>query len=268
MIPRKQGKMGWPGFWVVIVYLAIGSVPGDVIITTKGDEITGRIVSVDDTEVNYVAADASSEAAARTIPVRQVFMLKYDDGRKQVFGPPKNGREDARKPGKGNYGIGLFLETGLFGLVNSNEEFFDPGVVTLGVTPSIDRRLNRFLSLGVEYMILWAKAPGADDSRFIMNCNGLLKVAFSISGKLDFLAEVGAGLSLWPGAESDYANDSTFFMDRIGWDLHGGIGLQYAMHKNSSIVLSAGYNANFTTLQDIPITVDMLLVSIGPRIEF
>ncbi len=268
MIRRKQGKMGWPGFWVVIVYLAIGSVPGDVIITTEGDEITGRIVSVDNVKIRYVPADTLTDAATMTIPVRQVFMLKYDDGRKQVFGSEKNGGEGGRKTRMGKYGVGLFLETGLFGLVNSNEEFFDPGVVTFGVTPSIDRRLNRFLSIGVEYMILWAKAPGADEARFIMNCNGLLKVAFPISGKLNFLAEVGAGLSLWPGAESVYANDSTFFMDRIGWDLHGGIGLQYAIYKKSSFVLFAGYNANFTTLQDIPITVDMLLVSIGPRIEF
>ena len=195
-------------------------------------------------------------------------MVKYDDGRKEVFARRMRNRRKKPDDTGPAFSAAVFMETGLFGLVNINEDYFDPDVFTMGVTPSIDRRLNRYLSIGCEYMILWAKAPEAPESRFIMNGNGVVRLSFPVNRKWVFLTQLNAGVSIWPGAKSVHPVDSTFFNDRIGWDFHGGIGLEYRLFKNSSLVLFTSYNANSTTLHDIPVTIDMLLISIGPRIRF
>jgi hypothetical protein len=254
--------------WHLLLAAAfITIVHGDVIVTMDGNEITGKIVEVNDTLIRYIPDHSPSDTPEK-ISLTSVFMVKYNDGRKQVFSVGKKNKSLRLDNDEKKYSACVFLETGLFGLVNVKEEHFDPGVFTIGVTPCIDRKLNRYLSVGVEYMILWAKANHADDSRFIMNCNGIARLSFPMKTKLDFLAQVNAGLSIWPGAESTYQTDTTFFKDRIGWDFHGGIGMKYNISRNGSIVLFACYNANFSTLDEIPITIDMLIISLGPRIEF
>lgn len=239
----------------------------DIITTTDGDELTGKIVEVTNDVVMY-QPDGASSGETRTIARSRVFMLKYDDGRKEVFPVKQAGSAKPQEADGRLYSAYVFLETGLFGLVNINEKDFDPGVVTFGVTPSIDRKINRFLSIGVEYMILWAKPKKANDSRFLMNCNALMRASFPLHPKINFLAQLNAGLSIWPGAESVHPVDTTFFMDRIGWDIHGGLGLEYKALSWGSLVLFAGYNANFSTLRNIPVTIDMLMVSLGPKIRF
>jgi hypothetical protein len=240
---------------------------GDAIVTFDGDEFQGKIIEVTDDAVKYLPAGSSS-GATRKLPKKTVFMLKYDDGRKEVFTVRRVNDGQRSNADHRVYSAYVFLETGLFGLVNINENDFDAGVVTFGVTPSIDRRINRFISIGVEYMILWAKPKKADDARFLMNCNACCRLSFPVHRKFNFLTQVNAGLSIWPGAQSIHATDTTFFKDRTGWDIHGGIGLEYKTRTMLSFVMYAGYNANFSTLHDIPITIDMLIVSICPRIKF
>ena len=257
-------------FFISIMLLTGGllsSAFADVITTTDGDEFIGKIVEVADDVVKYVP-DRAASGETRTIARSKIFMLKYDDGRKEVFPVKQSGVVKPPENDNRLYSAYIFLETGLFGLVNINETDFDPGVFTLGVTPSIDRRINRFLSIGMEYMILWAKPNKANDSRFLMNCNALARASFPLHPKINFLAQLNAGLSIWPGAQSVHPVDSTFFMDRIGWDIHGGLGLEYKASRRGSLVLFAGYNANFSTKYETPVTIDMLMVSLGPKIRF
>lgn len=101
-----------------------------------------------------------------------------------------------------------------------------------------------------------------------MNCNALSRLTFPLTEKFSFLTQVTAGLSIWPEGKGTYTDDTTFFKERIGWDLHGGIGIEYKTCSRGSIVFCAGYNANFSMREEMPITVDMLILSVGPRIRF
>lgn len=254
--------------FLVIAGVLLQVVSADTIITTDGDELTGNVTRVTDREVRYIP-EGTVDGTVTSLPAANVFMVKYDDGRKKVFGTGESTRPSPKATDDGRVYSGyVFCETGLFGLVNINEEHFDPGVFTIGVTPSVDRKLNRYLSVGVEWMILWAKAKQADDSRFIMNGNACARLSFQLHPKINFLAQLGAGLSIWPGSENTYPADTTFFKDRIGWDLHGGLGLEHRTFRFGSIVLFAGYNANVSMLHDIPVTIDMLIISLGPKISF
>jgi len=248
---------------IIIVHFCFS----DVIVTLDGEELYGKIVAVSDDVVKYIPQE-SSDSSVHEVPKQSVFMLKYDDGRKEVFNAKKGADPQSGGTGDHPYSAQLFCEIGLFGLVNINEDSFDPGVFTIGVTPSIDRRLNRFLSIGVEYMVLWAQANDTKDARFLMNCNAMVRVSFPLSQRLQFLSQAGAGLSIWPEAESVHNTDTTFFKQRLGWDIHGGLGLEFNVYKKASVVLYAGYNGNFTTVDKIPITIDMFIVSIGPKIRF
>ena len=67
--------------------------------------------------------------------------------------------------------------------------------------------------------------------RFLLNYKAITRISFLVWGKLNFLAQVNAGLSIWSGAESTRETDTTFFKDGIGWDFHGGIGLEYKVGK-------------------------------------
>jgi hypothetical protein len=236
----------------------------DVVVTIDGEELSGRIVDTSGNSVRYI----SSGTDTVTLKKNTIFMLKYNDGRKMVFSQENRGSSPSRHVDHKRFSASVFCANGLFGLVNINETSFDPGVYTIGVTPSIDYRLTRILSVGAEAMILWAKAKKAGDSRFIMNYNACVRLNFPVTAHFEFLTQLNAGLSVWPGAASTHATEPTFFMDRTGWDLHGALGGEYRLFKNGSILLYAGYNANFTTLNDIPITIDGLMISIGPKVEF
>lgn len=252
---------------LTVVYLSISDTGADVLITNDGDELIGKIVSTDASTIRFLPED-SNRAIPDTLKRTSVFMLKYDDGHKVVIKAEKTSDAQPLLTDDYLYAAAVTGQTGLFGLVNINENVFDPGVVTLGVTPRIERKINRFLSVGGEYMILWAKAKRAEGTRFIMNCNALGRLSFPLSTSLSFLSQLSAGLSLWPGGEGTYPGDATFFKDRTGWNFHGGVGIEYTACSRGSLVFLAAYNANFSTLDKIPVTIDMLLLSLGPQIRF
>lgn len=124
----------------------------DVITTLDGEEIAGTIVAVDSTSVRYTPSQPST-SPEQSIPRSKIFMVKYADGRKLVMAK-STPQAPVQPAATHRYGANVLFETGLFGLVNVNEEHFDAGVVTFGVTPSLDVRINRFLVAGLEYMIL------------------------------------------------------------------------------------------------------------------
>jgi len=252
---------------VVVMIVTLTNSYADVLITKSGDEFTGKIVNVDSSTIQFLQAGSSS-GIPETHKRASVFMIKYDDGRKVVLKEENTFETKTSATDNHLYTAGVVCETGLFGLVNINEETFDPGVFTLGVTPSIERRINHFLSVGGEYMILWAKAKKADETRFLMNCNALARLTFPLTTSFSFLAQMTGGLSIWPEGKGTYPGDDTFFKDRIGWNLHGGLGFEYITCSRGSIIFCAAYNANFSTLEKIPVTIDMLMLSVGPRVRF
>ena len=235
----------------------------ETIITIDGKWMSVNATQIQNGKIVYTSGQ-TAEGTADTISQDSAATVIYPDGSRLTF---TCSRKTAATDNK-LYSAYVFCETGLFGLINVNESFFDPGIFTIGVTPSIDRKLNDFFSIGVEYMILWVQ-PNADvASRFLMNCNGVFRLSFPINDRFRFLTQLNAGLSIWPGAESVLEQEATFFNDRIGWDFHGGIGIEYKTIGNSSLILNVAYNANFSTLDEIPITIDMLLLSVGPRLRF
>jgi len=240
---------------------------GDVIITKDGEELEGKIISVDDAAVIYHPLDAPNDSTVM-VRCRSIFMIKYDDGRKEVIAKDRKSVPDNQVDEGMPFSTAVVCNTGLFGLININEEKADFGVFIIGVTPSIERRVHRYLSVGGEYMLLWADVKNASESRFIMNANAYGKLFFPLSKRCLFTTQIGAGLSYWPASDATYPREATFFEERIGWDFHGGIGIEYAFCKRGSICLFTGYNANFTTLDDIPVTIDMLSISAGPVFRF
>jgi hypothetical protein len=156
---------------------------------------------------------------------------------------------------------------GIFGYFNMNQVFI-PGILTLGVTPHFDVRIDHYFHIGTEYMILWAKPDTTDDSRFIMNASIRFRLSVPVHPKLSAEALIIGGASLWPEADTTSAVEPTFYENRFGWNVQPALGIDYRINNRWSVVFTAGYLVNTTVLNEVVITHDMLLLTIGPRLRF
>ncbi len=71
-------------FLVVAVALSAMAMAQDVITLRNGDEIEGRVTKVTPTEIEYKLA-SNPDGPTYTKPVAEIFMVKYENGSKDVF---------------------------------------------------------------------------------------------------------------------------------------------------------------------------------------
>lgn len=237
----------------------------DLIIDKQGNEFSGKIIKNDDALVSYLP-DSNSPDSIITLKKSEIFMIKYSDGRKEVADCQKR-KKNSKSELNSKVSVAIQGQVGTFGLFNVNNEF-TKSEITLGVTPSVDIRLNRIFSLGAEYMLLFGKPETKDVARFIMNPNIRGKVTFPVKKRLLIDIIVAGGVSIWPGSEDTAYINPTFFDTRVGWDAHAALGMDLLINSKFSIVLDLGYIANSSASNNVWITHDMMLVSLGPQIRF
>ncbi len=256
----------------------------DKIITTQGDEISGTVIELSQTSVSYTPK--GEQNLYLNINSNSIFMIKYDDGRKLLFSEYLKDKKEPKKEIDNRFGVELLTKGGFFGLINLNEEYFDPEIYTFGLAPVVDYQISHFFSVGLEGMFLWAQPNHGNISRYFMNLNLQAKVKFPITEQWFFISQLGSGGSIWPGAgdeilkvheeeknsdgekEVTIHDDTMFYKDRWGWNIQLDVGLEYKPFERTSFIFRCGYSGNFSTYEETPATIDMLMVGIGPRITF
>ncbi len=234
----------------------------DRIILLNGDELTGTVNSITEERITYTPQESSSE---KELQSNSVFMVRYDSGERVViaeFEDPSSELFENR------FGVSMLIKSGVFGLININEDYFDAGIITVGAAPAFDYRINRILYIGSELMFLWALPNTDNEARSIINLNAFFRLSFPMTEKLSFRSQLGIGIAFWPEVSDELAADSTFYDARQGWDAQLAFGFEYKPHKRVSYIFTAGYIANFSSVDDVPVTIDMMMISFGPRITF
>jgi len=237
----------------------------DQIFMSSGDEVSCRVVEQTDQIVRYIPEN-STDSTVVTVNTASLFMLKYSDGRKVVFSKaaPAQTHVDLTHRWSGSF----LIKGGVFGLINVDERYFDADIITLGIAPALEYRINRIVAVGAEYMALWVQPNTDNEARFIMNCNGQFKLIFPINEKLAFRSLIGLGFSIWPGAKDTLIQEPTFYEDRFGWDAQLDFGLEYRFNAKWSLLANMGYQASFSDLDTIAITMDGMMLSVGPKFDF
>ncbi|CAA9302128.1 MAG: hypothetical protein AVDCRST_MAG56-5516 [uncultured Cytophagales bacterium] len=75
---------------LVFLLLSVGAAAQDVLVKRNGDEIKAKVLTITPSEITYLLPvnpqdSAATPAAEHTIARRDVFMVKYENGVKEVF---------------------------------------------------------------------------------------------------------------------------------------------------------------------------------------
>lgn len=106
-------------FFVLTISCAINTTAQDIIIMKNGDEIEAHIKSISQSEVSYFRHDAP-QGPLYSLPVTDIFMIKYQNGTKDMFGnQPAGYNYDYPYPETSKtYSVGdWFDESGISGIV-------------------------------------------------------------------------------------------------------------------------------------------------------
>lgn len=76
----------------VMVAVCLGATAQDIIFLTNGDEIEAKVVKVTETELEYKRYD-NPDGPSYTKSLSNVFMVKYENGVKDVFTTPESVRQ-------------------------------------------------------------------------------------------------------------------------------------------------------------------------------
>ena len=87
------------------VLMAVTAMSQDVIILKNGDEINGKVTKVSSTEIEYKLA-SNPDGPTYTKPLSDIFMVKYENGQKDVFGT-------AAEPAKQQQQVTVDIPTGM-----------------------------------------------------------------------------------------------------------------------------------------------------------
>jgi hypothetical protein len=252
-------------FCIGFLLLVGSSFARDLVIDKNGNEIPCRIISVDAARV-VVEQDSTAPTRRTTIKVRDVFMIKYENGEKRVFreslnvlpGPPSmNSR----------ISCAILANGGTFGLFNVNNTFTKASY-SVGFTPLIEYRINPTFTVGVECLTLWGKPETSDSPRLLIDPSLRASALFSVTSKLCINPIIGLGFSMWPKQTGKASLDSTFLNSRFGWNARAALSFEYRAAAHLAIALEIGYSASSSESDNVWITHDMMLVGIGPKFFF
>jgi len=168
--------------------------------------------------------------------------------------------------------LGIELNGGAFGLFNiedsdeSNQQFTkaDP---TWGGTLAAEGKLLKWLHLGGECMVLFAKSVKANEPRLILSPHIRARAEFNVHSKwrIDILA--AGGMTIWPENNNETVLSPSISSTRIGWSTRFAAGTSFLINEKSSIYLNVGYGAFSSSGNDIWVTHDSMLIGLGYRLK-
>lgn len=168
--------------------------------------------------------------------------------------------------------LGIELNGGAFGLFNiedaddTNQQFTkaDP---TWGGTVVAEGKVLKWLYVGGECMVLFAKSIKASEPRLILSPHARIRAEFSVHPKwrIDILA--AGGMTIWPENDNESALSPSISATRIGWSTRFAAGTSFLINERSSLYLNVGYGAFSSSGNDIWVTHDSMLIGLGYRLK-
>jgi hypothetical protein len=239
---------------------------GDTIVDRNGGKTEAKVLRVLPGTVEY-KKPSNPDGPVYVVERCTVAEIIYSNGERDTFTGECAARPTSRGvlPTKfGRFTTSLELPFGAFGLFNVDNKF-TKAKYTFGATPSFMVRLHRNFAAGAECMLLWGQVDTADSLRFIINPNLRGEVLFPLSERLTLGLIAAAGLSVWPVMDTVGVLDTTFFHQRGGWNARAAFGAEWKLTSAWSLLCNVGYSASSSESDDVWITHDMMMVSVGMR---
>jgi len=162
--------------------------------------------------------------------------------------------------------VGLGGQLGLFGLFNVDGELTH-GELAFAVLPAYDHDVSRVLSVGGEVLAGWVRSERGKDHHLILSPMMRGRLRFPLAEDVDVELLLGLGLTWWEGTDAEAALSPAFAKARFGWSLRAGGGVAYHLDARWALTLDAGYAMSSTWTDDLPITIDGFVVTLGPRLR-
>ena len=199
--------------------------------------------------------------------MRSVIILSF-----LVFSATRVAAQQANNGIKHKFHLGIELNGGAFGLFNvedaddTNQQFAkaDP---TWGGTLVAEGKVLKWLYVGGECMVLFAKSVRASEPRLILSPHARVRAEFSVHPKwrIDILA--AGGMTIWPENDNESALSPSISATRIGWSTRFAAGTSFLINEKSSLYLNVGYGAFSSSGNDIWVTHDSMLIGLGYRLK-
>jgi hypothetical protein len=126
---KKYDEMKKMFTLISIAIIAVTNSYGQDVITKKtGDEIRAKVSEVGQTEIKYKNFD-SLEGPTVAILKADIFMIKYENGTKDVFTDTQVTKPEAAKPGNENSTVYFMRSTGFAGSAAAFTAFIDDSLV-------------------------------------------------------------------------------------------------------------------------------------------
>ena len=161
-----------------------------------------------------------------------------------------------------NLGFGDGFTYKIDGLPNSNVD----ASPTLGITPSLEKKLGSLVGLGAELMFLWAGAENIDSRSLVTSLHLRLRMSFPVYKGFTFDGILGAGPSVWfEDSDQDSSNTNN---NRFGLSVRFAFGAGYAFNDAVAASINLGYYFSNTWGDDVSASLDSVLLSVGLRANF
>ena len=108
---------------IIAAFAVMNSFGQDIITKKNGDEIKAKVSEIGPTEIKYKQFD-DHEGPTIAIPKTDVFMIKYENGTKDVFTDNQVGKSE-----NGNSTVYFMRSTGFTGSANAFTTFIDDSLV-------------------------------------------------------------------------------------------------------------------------------------------
>ncbi|TNF25077.1 MAG: hypothetical protein EP329_23730 [Deltaproteobacteria bacterium] len=162
--------------------------------------------------------------------------------------------------------VGVGGQLGLFGLFNVDGELTH-GELAFAVLPAYDHDVTRVLSVGGELLAGWVRSERGEDHHLILSPMLRGRLRFPLAEDVEVELLLALGLTWWEGTDAEAALSPAFAEARFGWSLRAGGGIAYHLDGRWALTLDAGYGMSSTWTDDLPITIDGFVITLGPRVR-
>ena len=245
----------------------------DIIVDKEGNRTEAIVEKITPEEIEYRKL-SNPHGPLYVIKRCTVTEIEFENGNSEHF------TETCEKKGYTvssfeRFSVSFESKLGLFGLFNVDDEF-TKAKFTFGVTPSFLYRCHKNIAIGIECMFLWGQTDttledtilsvsSTDPLRLIINPNLRTEVLFPIHPNLTLELITAAGFSIWPKYDTTGVLHPTFFYQRGGWNARAAFGIEWKFRRSVALLCNVGYSANSSENDDVWITHDMMMVSVGVR---
>jgi|GEM_PF-2199984 len=166
----------------------------------------------------------------------------------------------------GGHTLGVGGQVGLFGLVNVDGELTH-AEPTFAVSPAWDVALSDIAAIGAEVMVGLARSEVGTDHHLLVSPMFRARLHFPVADAVDVELVAGLGLTWWAGTDAESALHPALSEPRFGWSFRAAAGTAFELSARWSLTLDLGYFASSTWTDDLPITLDGFMATIGPRVR-